>query len=186
MTKAEIRAEYKKKRKQLTESEVEDKSIAIANKALELNIWHYDYFHIFLTIKKQKEVNTELLMHVLQGKDKQIIVSKSNFSDYTLKHFLLTDSTPLKINKYGIPEPYEGIEVFIDRIDVVFVPLLAYDYHGNRIGYGKGFYDRFLKNSKKDLIKIGLSFFEPKELIDTDENDVPLDYVITPEKIFKF
>jgi len=64
---------------------------------------------------------------------------------------------------------------------------LAFDEKGNRIGYGKGFYDRFLNECKKDVIKVGLSFFEATTTIeDTNANDIPLDFCVTPEKIYRF
>jgi 5-formyltetrahydrofolate cyclo-ligase len=72
-------------------------------------------------------------------------------------------------------------------IDVVFVPLLAYDKQGNRVGYGKGFYDKFLSLCKPEVVKIGLSFFEPEDLIDdVFENDVKLDYCVTSERVICF
>ncbi|MFZ0597958.1 MAG: 5-formyltetrahydrofolate cyclo-ligase, partial [Flavobacterium sp.] len=72
-------------------------------------------------------------------------------------------------------------------IEVVFVPLLAFDNVGNRVGYGKGFYDKFLAQCKPRTIKIGLSFFEAENQIDdVFESDVKLDYCVTPEKIFRF
>ena len=71
----------------------------------------------------------------------------------------MNEDVILKENKYGIPEPINGIQINSDIIDVVFVPLLAYDSKGNRVGYGKGFYDRFLENLGSKTIKIGLSFF---------------------------
>ena len=61
-----------------------------------------------------------------------------------MTHFLLTDNTKIKKNQYNIPEPINGLEVPTKKIDVVFVPLLAFDKKGNRVGYGKGFYDKFL------------------------------------------
>ena len=74
----------------------------------------------------------------------------------------------------------------IKKLDVIFVPLLAYDEKGNRIGYGKGFYDRFLANCKPDTLFVGLSFFPPEKNISVEETDVPLHYCITPEKILSF
>lgn len=187
MTKAELRKIYKQKRLDLSAFEIEEKSIAIANQCLNLPIWDKTYFHLFLSITSQKEVDTDMLLHVLQGKDKQVILSQSNFKDYSLKHILLTDATPLNINKYGIPEPQEGLEVPVEKVDVVFVPLMAFDKQGNRIGYGKGFYDRFLKRCRKDALKIGLSFFEVmKKSIEITEHDVALDFVVTPKSIYRF
>jgi len=187
MTKAEIRKVYKQKRKDLSKEAIEEKSIAIANQVLKLDIWQHTYYHLFLTIHRQKEINTEMLMHVLQGKDKQIVISKSNSKDYSLSHFLLTDSTPIKENYFGIPEPKNGIEVHVEKIDVVFVPLLAFDQKGHRIGYGKGFYDRFLKQCRNNTIKIGLSFFEPLEQpLQPQPHDITLDATVTPKGSYWF
>jgi len=185
MTKAEIRKLYKTKRQVLSLHEIEEKSIAIANQVLKLDIWQNTYYHLFLSIKQQKEVDTDFLLYVLQGKDKQVVVSQSNFKDCSLKHVLLTDSTLIKLNRFNIPEPQDGIKVPVKKIDVVFVPLLAFDKHGNRVGYGKGFYDRFLKNCREDVVKIGLSFFKPEESIETDEHDINIDFVVTPDHIFR-
>lgn len=67
------------------------------------------------------------------------------------------------------------------------MPLLAYDKQGNRVGYGKGFYDKFLSQCKPNVVKIGLSFFEPEDLIeDIFENDVKLDVCITTLEIYNF
>lgn len=184
-TKQEIREIFKKKRAGLSEIEIEEKSLAIANKLLELPIWSYTYYHTYLTIENQKEVDTSYLLHILQGKDKSVLVSSSNFEDYSMSHFLLTDNTKLKINTYGIPEPQDAIEINVNQIEVVFVPLLAYDVSGNRIGYGKGFYDRFLSQCNTEVLKIGLSFFEPIDKIaDISANDQKLNYIVTPDSVY--
>lgn len=194
MKKSELRIKYKKLRQSLSEEEIEEMSVAIANNLLGLptlpdgrQVWNKTYFHVFLPITEQKEVNTECILHLLSGKDKEIIVSKSDFTTRNMTHFLLTDGTKIKKNCYNIPEPVDGIEVPVTKIDVVFVPLLAYDTKGNRVGYGKGFYDKFLLNCKPETIKIGLSFFEAEEVIDdVFENDVKLDYCVTPKKVYAF
>lgn len=189
MRKAELRKLYKSKREALTESQIDQYSIAIANHALKVDgLWNYQNYHIFLSIDKQKEVNTEFLLSVLQGKDKNVLLSKSDFIQGTLTHYLLTDNTVIKLNSYGIPEPEHGIQMHTDQVEVVFIPLLAYDHKGNRIGYGKGFYDRFLAECKPSTLKIGLSFYpaEDKLISDINPNDIPLDYCITPEGVTKF
>lgn len=187
MKKLELRPKYKALRKQLSESEIEEMSLAIANKLLTLPIWEKTYFHIFLPITEHHEVNTEFILHLLSGKDKEIIISKSDFETRNMTHFLLTDNTRIKKNEYNIPEPVDGIEVPSHKIEVVFIPLLAFDTIGHRVGYGKGFYDKFLNECKPQTIKIGLSFFKAEELIeDVFEGDVQLDYCVTPEKIYSF
>ena len=187
MTKNELRKKYKDLRSKLSLGEIEDKSIAIANKLLQLPIWDKDFYHIFLSIIEHKEVNTEFILSILSGKDKNIILSKSDFKTSTMNHFLLTDSTIIKTNKWNIPEPVDGIEIQPNKIDVVFIPLLAFDKKGNRVGYGKGFYDKFLDECKPETIKIGLSFFEAEEIIqDVFESDVKLDYCVTSKEVHKF
>jgi 5-formyltetrahydrofolate cyclo-ligase len=187
MLKKELRHKYKALRNELSEEDLEEMSLAITNKMLTLPIWDKNYFHIFLSITEQKEVNTEYILHLLSGKDKEIIISKSDFQTREMTHFLLTDNTKIKKNQYNIPEPIDGIEVQTTKIDVVFVPLLACDKTGHRVGYGKGFYDKFLKECKSETIKIGLSFFEAEEKIeDIFESDVKLDYCVTPNEIYKF
>ncbi|MBC5862123.1 5-formyltetrahydrofolate cyclo-ligase [Flavobacterium turcicum] len=187
MNKTTLRQKYKELRKQLSEEQLEEMSLTIANKVLQLPIWERTYFHVFLPITEQNEVNTEFILHTLAGKDKEIIVSKADFETRTMTHFLLTDNTKIKKNEYNIPEPVDGIEVPSHKIDVVFVPLLAYDKKGNRVGYGKGFYDKFLAECKPDVIKIGLSFFEPEEIIeDVFEGDIQLNYCVTPNSIHSF
>jgi 5-formyltetrahydrofolate cyclo-ligase len=187
MLKKELRQKYKTARQNLTVTEIEEKSLAIANEILKLPIWEKTYFHVFLPIEEQKEVNTEFILHLLSGKDKEIVISKSDFATRVMTHFLLTDNTKIKKNEYNIPEPVDGLEVPATKIDVVFVPLLAFDTKGNRVGYGKGFYDKFLSKCKPETIKIGLSFFAPEEQIsDVFESDVLLDYCVTPNGVWTF
>lgn len=187
MNKKELRAKYKKLRSGLSFNEREDLSLQIANQALKLPIWNFENYHIFLSIHEHKEVQTDYLLHILNGKDKNVIVSKSDFETRTMRHVLLTDNVTIKKNKWNIPEPQNGFSVADNQIDVVFVPLLAYDVLGNRVGYGKGFYDLFLSKCKPDVVKIGLSFFDPEEIIeDVFLEDVRLDYCITPDTIVKF
>ena len=194
MDKKEARKKSKEARKLISQEEIEDKSLAIANQLLRMDtvpsgrlVWDKLYYHLFLTIEEQKEINTEYILQILAGKDKEIVISKCEFATLGMTHFLLTDNTKIKKNSYNVPEPVDGLEVPDAKIDVVFVPLLAYDKQGNRVGYGKGFYDNFLSKCKPETIKIGLSFFPPEEKIeDVSESDVKLDFCVTPEGILQF
>lgn len=194
MDKKEARKKSKEARKQLSQEEIEDKSLAIANQLLRMDavsssrlVWDKLYYHLFLTIEEQKEINTEYILQILAGKDKEIVISKCEFATLGMTHFLLTENTKIKKNSYNVPEPVDGLEVPDAKIDVVFVPLLAYDKQGNRVGYGKGFYDNFLSKCKPETIKIGLSFFPPEEKIeDVSESDVKLDFCVTPEGVISF
>ncbi|WP_378179635.1 5-formyltetrahydrofolate cyclo-ligase [Aquimarina sp. SS2-1] len=185
--KANLRKKYKKLRAELSDEAIEDLSVVIANNLLKLPIWEKSFYHIFLSIQEQKEINTEYILHILQGKDKNIVVSKSNFENNTLTNVLLTDNTKFEVNSWGIPEPVDGIPIPEDKIEVVFVPLLAFDEDGNRVGYGKGFYDKFLSKCNPGTIKIGLSFFTAEEkIMGIFSTDINLDYCVTPSKFYTF
>ncbi|AUS04740.1 5-formyltetrahydrofolate cyclo-ligase [Pseudotamlana carrageenivorans] len=187
MNKLALRKKYKALRAELTEAQLEDLSLLISNQLLHLPIWSYTFYHIFLSIAEQKEINTDYILNILSGKDKNILISKSDFATGAMHSFLLTDNTVIKKNSYNIPEPVNGIEIENSKTDVVFIPLLAFDDKGNRVGYGKGFYDRFLAQCKPDTVKIGLSFFEAEaDTIETSETDVKLDFCVTPHKTYRF
>lgn len=187
MTKEDLRVAYKNKRRSLKDETVKSKSIAIANQCLNLPIWDQNVYHIFLSISKMKEVETEPIIDILMGKDKRIAVPKTNPLSNTMAHYELNDRTSFLVNSWGITEPVEGIELKAEDIDVIFVPLLAYDIHGHRVGYGKGYYDRFIFACRPDVITVGLSFFEPEStIIDNESTDMPLDFVITPRQIYDF
>ena len=187
MDKQQLRAYYKSLRNELSSGDIETKSLKIANHLLKLDIWGASFYHVFLSITEQKEVQIDYLLNILSGKDKHIVISKSDFTTLQMTHYLLTDYTRIQKNKHRIPEPVDGIEIDTKKIDVVFVPLLAFDKKGHRVGYGKGFYDIFLSECKPETIKIGLSFFEAEENItDIFESDIALDYCVTPNIIYKF
>jgi 5-formyltetrahydrofolate cyclo-ligase len=186
MNKEELRKKYKQKREELSLETIEELSLQIANQSLKLPIWESSNYHLFLSISEKKEINTEYLLHILQGRDKSVIVPKSDFSSGELKHILLQDNTRLQPSSYGIPEPVSGIEIQVSIIEVVFVPLLVFDIEGNRVGYGKGFYDRFLAQCSDNTIFVGLSFFEAEPIIKRFSLDIPLHYCITPLKIYTF
>ena len=184
MLKGELRKVYKLKRSSLTNTEI--LSLEIANKTLEIDIWNLQNYHVFFPIEKHKEVDSKLIIQIAQGKDKNVILPKLNLESKTIDSFLLTDSTPMKTNHLGISEPFNGIQINNNQIDLVFVPLLAFDNFGHRVGYGGGYYDKFLSKCPR-AIKVGLSYFDPiNKIEDINSKDIKLDYCITPNKVYKF
>lgn len=148
----------------------------------------FSHIHTFLPIPEKNEVNTSLLISTLR-KDfaPDVFISKS-YEHGELTHHLFKPETKLIANKWGVPQP-DITEVSFPEtaFDLVIVPLLAFDKKGNRVGYGGGFYDRFLSKCKSDCLKIGLSFFEPvDEITDVNEFDVKLNHCVTPNKIWTF
>ena len=187
MNKKALRALYRQKRAAIPPEQQAQLSQQIAQQALRLPIWDKQVFHSFLSIISFGEVDTSYLIHLLQERGKTLVVSRTLMETVRMEHFRYDPSQIEANNKWHIPEPQGGIPVKSEEIEVAFVPLLAYDTKGNRVGYGKGFYDNFLEECKADTLKIGLSFFPAEPLIeDVREGDIPLDYVVTPESVFKF
>ena len=186
MTKNEFRTQMIRLRMALPQHKRDEMSIAIANQSLRLPIWNYSNFHLFLSIQTKAEVDTTPLLTLLQGRDKNIalpkVIGKQKFTS-----ILLTDATKLVKTKWNLIEPETGIEVDEKWAQVVFVPLLGVDKNGNRVGFGKGFYDSFLAQCNQETIKIGISFFDPEgEIEDLHSGDIPLDICVTPQAIHYF
>jgi len=188
MTKQELRKAYLQKRLTLKEVEYEQMSKLLCEtffKAIDVSSVHV--FHSFLPITKNREPNTWLIIKQVQltYPDVKISIPKINHEGNMESYYL--DESKLELNSWGIPEPVEGTITDPSSIDMILVPLLAFDKQGHRVGYGKGYYDRFLKDCRKDARKIGLSFFPPEEkIIDTFFEDFLLDMAITPGNAYKF
>jgi len=195
VTKAQLRTDFLAQRRALTADEVERRSRAIADLVF-TQIDNPRYIHTFLPILRQNEVNTWPIIHRIWREFPQhkIAVSVTDPVSQTLTHYKLTPDIPLIENRWGIPEPNPKSSRFgapiqhpASNFDMVLVPLLAFDLQGHRVGYGGGYYDRFLAECRPDCLKIGLSLFEPVELIEgIEETDVPLYACITPERIVWF
>lgn len=147
------------------------------------------FLHCFLPIEKFGEIDTRPIFHRIWRDFSfvETLVPRVNFATKEIENLLFTRETKLTPNLWQIYEPTHDELVETKKTDAVLVPLVSFDERGFRVGYGKGFYDKFLKNCRVDCLKIGLSFFPPVEKIeDATHFDVRLDYCITPEKIFSF
>jgi 5-formyltetrahydrofolate cyclo-ligase len=186
MTKTEIRRIVKGQRALLSLEQIALYSQELLHHFSVLDFSSVKTIHIFLPIAEKKEPDTFLFIDWLQVNhpDIKILVPKADFDTALMQHYVYEGRDGLEKNLYDILEPAKG-SVYDGEIDLVLVPLLAFDCHGYRVGYGKGFYDRFLTGLSTR--KIGLSFFEPIDNIeDVHENDIRLDACITPLKMYSF
>ena len=126
-----------------------------------------------LKILEKKNENLKILLPVLQGK-KMMSFHKWNENDL------------LKINKFGMLEPVYRSKFIVP--DIMLIPLLAYDKNKNRLGYGGGFYDRYLNkylNNRKDILRVGIAFsFQKYKKIPTSSTDVKLNFILNEKGIF--
>ena len=182
MKKQELRVLYKQKRKDLTKIQIKGLQENIYQQIYNLDLSTFKNVHLFLSMPKFKEIDTAPLITYFRNKNKRIVVSKCNFKDHTLSHFYLEENTILSLNKIGVLEPVAAELVEENKLDLIFIPMLISDDKKFRVGYGKGFYDRFLLNCRKDAKFIGLNFFPPITAIeDKNEFDIPLHQVIYPK-----
>jgi 5-formyltetrahydrofolate cyclo-ligase len=186
MDKSYLRSTFLNRRKSLSISEVDKKSRLINSHFFKFldQLDKIEILHCFLSIKEKNEVSTSGIFD--EGWKNGIktgvplVVNKSE-----MVTVLINSSSILKPNKWGVPEPVEVKGLLSPAaIDLIVVPLLVADRFGNRIGYGGGFYDRYLPHLRPDALKVGLSLFEPIEKINKDPWDIALDYLITPSEVY--
>ena len=191
MNKKEIRLTYLDRRVKLptTNKMKMDDLILIRFQQLEIDI--PSLIMTYCPMKKHNEFDPQLITDYCYFKNpgQQLFypVMVENGASPQLISVIVDDETVFALNKYGIEEPVDGIDMFPTEIDMVIVPLISFDRKGNRVGYGKGYYDRFLQQCRKDCIKIGFSYFEAvNQIDDINKYDMKLDYCITPETIYQF
>lgn len=185
-SKHNLRQEAKNQRKLLSADEIEYGSIQIAKQLSAHFSFSNKKISCFLCIESQREVRTDQILETLAPHN-ALFVPVTHFSEGTMIQVPFCVGDALQMNAYQIPEPITKLNPIVPTdLDIVFIPLLQADQHGNRLGYGKGFYDRYLALCRPDVIKIGLNFFEPLEAIPSEETDIPLNYLITPTKVYEF
>ncbi|KFC18761.1 5-formyltetrahydrofolate cyclo-ligase [Chryseobacterium sp. FH1] len=185
LTKNELRALYKAKRMALSKDEVNFLSQKLLeNFILQFNPIENQKVNIFLAIEKFNEVNTQIFIDYFFKNKIRVFVPK--IQDEKIVSVEIFPDSEFEINSWGIKEPVSNVASNVE-LDYVLTPLLYCDALGNRVGYGKGFYDQFFFEYSKVEKKIGLNFFPPSEIIsDVYEKDVQLDTLITPDKILIF
>ncbi|MES2329738.1 MAG: 5-formyltetrahydrofolate cyclo-ligase [Bacteroidota bacterium] len=189
MNKQELRQLYQVKR-----AEIHSKERLRMDDLLLLQFQQFDYADVqtvltYWPLANKAEPNTHLfsgyLRHMLPGM--LLAYPLTDPSTLEMTALAIHEDTIYHTNAWGITEPKEGEVIDPTQIDLIFVPLLAYDTKGYRVGFGKGFYDRYLARCREDIVKIGFSYFGPvDEIADTDQFDVPLTYCITPQQTYEF
>ncbi|MGQ0542470.1 MAG: 5-formyltetrahydrofolate cyclo-ligase [Blastocatellia bacterium] len=188
MTKSDLRKIYLEKRRSLSPNEHYGLSRKVTDSFIsEFDLSRVKLLHCFISLKRSNEIDTSLIFERIWSKFPgiQTLAPRVNYHSNDLESVKFGSETKFIENKWNILEPATGEIVKPEQIDMVLVPGLCFDHHGHRVGYGKGFYDRFLVKCRPDCIKIGLGFFEPvDEITDVHEGDRPLDYCVTPERFF--
>ena len=181
MNKSQIRNKTLKIRKKLFDKDLKidsDKFISFLKKN-RLNLKNFGGYY-----PSNYEIDDLAILDLLEKKNFKVslpIIKKDNQMNFCS----WSRGDPLRVNKFGIPEPVSS-KIFYP--DILFVPLVAYDNNLNRLGYGGGYYDRFIEKLEKTkkIIKIGLAFsFQKISSIPIDQYDKRLDFIITEKEILR-
>ncbi len=141
--------------------------------------------HIFLSIAKFNEVDTGFFIRYFLENDIRIFLPKMIGDKIIAAEY--TRDTKMEVNSWGIAEPASDEDSGITNYDFIITPLLYCDPNGNRVGYGKGYYDGFFASVNQECPKIGVGFFAPDvQIEDVSESDVALHYLVTPDEIVSF
>ena len=190
MTKSQLRKQFLAKRKNISLDALQEHSQAISQQFFQyFDLHQIKTLHIFLPILKQNEINSQLIIQECfqNYPHLTLVTSKSNFQTRTMDSYILKNQTQIRENRWGIPEPINAIACSDEIIDMILIPLLVFDEQGFRVGYGKGFYDRFLQKCRTDVIKVGLSLFEPVDKIDdVNEYDVKMDCCVMSKDVYEW
>lgn len=185
--KKDLRKKYRKRRLSISVQEKEEMDQKIFSFLKEMNWDAVHVLHSFLPIPTLKEPDTLRFIRWVWKERPYTRIVTPKINDRALEHYFFSEESRILINDWNISEVREGEKVAPDAIDAVLIPMLVCDRQGQRVGYGKGFYDRFLAECRKDILKIGISYFDPiLRIEDTETTDIPVDLCITPEKIWRF
>lgn len=188
MNKKELRKLFLEKRKGLTEGEYARLNLALYSHFFaSLDLSFTGVLHAFLPIAGNNEPDTWAILDRIRREFPNVRVSLPRVTGDHLENLYYEGPQQLETSAWGIQEPRQGVPTPPEKIDVIIVPLLAFDQRGHRVGYGRGYYDRLLRQVRPDCLKIGISLFPSVELInDISDYDVRLDRCVTPDGMFVF
>lgn len=183
--KTEFRAKYKNIRNSINQEIRTEKSKTITRKLLSI-LNEQKYKTCFVYNSFSTEVETGELIVELLNMDKKVLIPKCNINDCTMKAVMFNPTDSFVKNEYGIKENFAD-EDFSNLIDAIIVPGIAFSRSGSRIGFGKGYYDKFINNLKSKPLIIGICFDE--QIIDTEfyfeAHDAVMDIVVTDKEIIR-
>lgn len=190
-TKAELRAHYKALRKALSDAEKEQLDQQLKEQFFRhIPLDAVSTLHLYAPIHRFREVDTLLIAQEVRKSFPEIklVISRTIWQKRLMEHVYFSEDVKLEPNAQGIPEPVGGELCPSQKIDAVIVPLLTFDEEGHRLGYGGGFYDRFLAECTPHALRIGLSYFPPLdfEIPEVHEYDIRLTHCLTPEHAYTF
>lgn len=187
-TKAQLRAEYKQKRLAL---DVDSRTVLSAKLLRHFEKWcagrAINCVMSYLPFERWAEIEMSPFEQLLKQKNPNLVLCFPKIDATQLLAVMPKDNSFHSDNPFGVNEPQHYEIIAPASIDLIFMPLLIMDKMGNRLGYGKGYYDRFLATKAPQAFALGFSFFEPVDCIaDSYEGDKKLNACITPSGVWNW
>lgn len=178
-----IRNDIKKQLKDLPHSFYEEASLIIKERLLnQLSI--INSTTIALTYSRQREVDTKRIIEALWALGKQVALPKCNPKDHSMDFYLVTNLNQLETVYLDLmePNPEKTVKINKENIDVVIVPGVVFEREGFRIGYGGGYYDRYLMGFNGDTISLAFQL-QIVDSVPKEEHDIPVQWIITEQEL---
>lgn len=178
-SKEELRNYYKNKRKFLNNHFVHESSEIIFNSLLKIIEESQKFNTIMSYMSFENEVKTNQINNYIIRKGKKLILPK--ISNHELIPIETSNPDNYEISKFGIKEPLG--KIFNEKIDIIIIPGIVFDKNGNRIGFGKGYYDKFLQ--KNNSCRIAVSYdFQVRDFIPSEFFDAKMNLIITEKNCY--
>lgn len=177
--KNQLKESILEKRNSLPKEEILEKSNKIKNNLFNLEPYKNSKIVMFFASFNSEVYTHEMIKESL--KNKTVVLPK--VAQHEIEPSVIIDFDNLIPGKFGIPEPIETMKIAYKNIDLILIPGIVFDKEGHRIGYGFGYYDKFLRKAPK-AVKIGLAFdFQVVDKIPKETHDVPVDMIVTEERV---
>lgn len=185
-TKKELRKKVLNIRNQMSEEDVKNNSQEIMNKIINLSIYKQSKAVFIYMSFKNEVITSELIKKMFKDK-KKVVIPYTDMVNTLLIPSEIKDENDLVLNPFGYYEPREIIKFPVEKIDLVIVPGVVFDNNLNRIGYGKGYYDRILSAVRPDVKKVAIAHdFQVLDSIPKEEHDIKMDMIITEKRVIAY
>jgi len=189
MIKKNVRKEYLQRRMDTPEEDLQQQMALMAFQFRKLTLPPVKFLMSYSPLLSRREFDVSVCEDMLKIQNPSLQIAWPRIDEQTrdMDAVIMQRGGLFTKNRYNVLEPISSTIIEPEVLDVIFVPLVAFDERGYRVGYGKGYYDRFLARCKPGIIRVGFCYFEPvRPIEDVHQFDIPLNYCITPYRTYEF
>lgn len=189
MIKKTVRRDYLQRRMDIPEEDLQQQTALMAFNFKKLAFPPIKYLMSYSPLQARREFDVSVCEDMLRQQNPSLQTAWPRIEEHSAEMeacLVQKDGFFIK-NRFNVLEPISSHIIPPQSLDMIFVPLVAFDERGFRVGYGKGYYDRYLARCRPDVIRVGFCFFEAvRDIEDINQFDVPLNFCITPYRNYEF